>query len=603
MRTLLQARGIEKRYGSRVLLHDASVALGDGMKVGVLGRNGAGKSTLCRILTGEEEADGGALVRARDLRLAYLEQKEPWEPGETVMEFLLRRTDRPDWECGRTAARFALAGPVLAAPVDSLPGGFRTRVKLAAMLVPDPNFLVLDEPTNHLDLSTLLLLQDFLRDFRGGTVVVSHDREFLRATCDHTLEVERGAITLFPGPVDAYLEWKSEQAALARRTNAATEAKRAQLQTFVDRFRAKNTKATQAQSKMKEIERLEFVDVPDALPDVRFRIPAVEPRRGIAFECEDLSVGYAGRTVAAGIHLTVDRGARVAVVGDNGQGKTTLLRTLAGDLPPVGGGLRRGHGVEVSYYAQHVYERIAPDDTVLSFLERDTPLDVGRQPVLDMAGAFLFQGDDVQKRVEVLSGGERARLCLASLLLARRPVLLLDEPTNHLDFQTVEALADALRGFAGTVVFISHDRTFVGRVATEVVEVDGGRIRRRPGEYDDYVRDLLGRARASLTVAPSSIGTGAAPARAAPAAGGADAWKEQKRRRAARARAERDVVEAEARLRRLEAEKAALFDAVEADPADTDRYRRLHALEAAVEEAEDAWLAAQARRETEAEPG
>ncbi len=591
MKSHLQVRDVVKRYGNVTVLDGATAAFGERMKVGVVGRNGAGKSTLCRILAGQEEPDEGEVVRKRGLRLGVLEQHDPWEPGEGVMAFLRRRTGLEEWTCGRAAARFALKGPSLEAPVDSLPGGFRTRVKLASMIAAAPDFLVLDEPTNFLDLSTLLLLQEFLRGFRGGALIVSHDREFLLRTCDHTLEVERGRLTLFPGDLEAWLDHREKALALAQRTNAAVAAKRAQLQEFIDRFGAKNTKASQAKSKEKEMARLHSIRIEHPLPTARIRIPAAETRRGNAFVLEDLAIGYPGKRVAAGIDLTIERGARVAVVGDNGQGKTTLLRTLAGDLHPLGGKARRGHGVETAYYAQHVYESLDSSDTVLSHLERGAPLGQTRQDALDMAGSFLFSGDMVHRPVAVLSGGERARLCLAGLLLRGRSVLLLDEPTNHLDFPTVEALGEALRRFDGTVVLISHDRTFVSMVEPEILEVDGGRVRRRAGEYGDYVEELERRVRGSLG-APS----GAAPG---PRRGdGTDSgYAEGKRLRAARAKAQSDLRKAEERLAAIEEEREAARSAVEERPVEPGVYSRLHDAEEALLRAEETWLSAQVRLE------
>src|SRR5688572_17929032 len=347
MKVLLQVRDVAKRYGSRTVLEEATAAFGEGMRVGVLGRNGAGKSTLCRILTGDEEPDSGEVTRARDLRLGVLEQHDSWRPGEKVIEFLQRRTGLEEWTCGRAAARFALQTR-LDDPVDGLPGGFRTRVKLAALAATEPEFLVLDEPTNFLDLATLLLLERFLAGFRGGALVVSHDREFLKRTCDHTLEVERGRLMLFPGDVEEYLAFREEREEWARRTNAAVSAKKAQLQEFIDRFGAKNTKATQAKSKAKEMARLGTIRIDHPLPTARIRIAPAEERKGIALELEDLEIGYPDRAVASGIRLSIERGARVAIVGDNGQGKTTLLRTIAGDLAPRKGRVKRGHAIEAA---------------------------------------------------------------------------------------------------------------------------------------------------------------------------------------------------------------------------------------------------------------
>jgi ATP-binding cassette subfamily F protein 3 len=610
MATPLQVVGLSRRFGSRAVLEDASAAFPDDARIGVLGRNGAGKSTLIRILAGEEEADEGRVVMARDLRLGILAQHDPWDPSETVEGFLERYTGCETWRCAEVAARMALRGDLLQATLGSLPGGLRTRVKLAAMMLGDPDYLLLDEPTNFLDLSTLLLLQDFIASFKGGALIVSHDREFLKRTCNQTLEVENGQLNLFSGPLEDFLEWKEEQRALAERVNAATEKQRDKLEKFITRFGAKASKATQAKSKAREIERLRDISVDHILPVVRIPIPKVEPRKGNAFRCMDLSIGYPERTIARDIHFDIERGSRVAVVGDNGQGKTTFLRTLAGDLQPVGGELRVGHGVEVAYYAQHVYEALDPSDTVLSCLEKGTPIQVSRQDVLDMAGCFLFRGEEVQKSVSVLSGGERARLCLASVLLRKTAVLLLDEPTNHLDFETVEALADALKRYDGTVLFISHDRTFVHMVATQVVEVDGGRVRVRAGSYDDYVDELEQRARRSLAAPTARSGTPTAdasnkgaPGKNAPAAKPAmtakEMFEEGKRRRAERTRAATAVAKAEKHMTALRAERAAFFAAIEGAPnvASSERYRRLHDLEESLAKAEEEWLAHNTRLE------
>ena len=588
MKVLLQVRGVEKRYGSFSVLHDATAAFGEGMKVGVMGRNGAGKSTLCRILIGDEEPDAGEVIRARDLRLGYLAQHDPWEPGESVLSFLLRQTELDEWIVGRAAARFALKGEVMEKAVDSLPGGFRTRVKLSAMIAADPEFLVLDEPTNFLDLSTLLLLQEFLAEYRGAALIVSHDREFLKRTCTHTLEVEHGELVLFPGDLEAWFEEKEKRLELAARTNAAITAKKEQLQDFINRFGAKATKATQAKSKAKEMARLNTIEIRHPLATARIRIPRTDDRKGNAFVLDGLSIGYPGRRVASDIHFTVERGARMAIVGDNGQGKTTFLRTLAGDLEPLSGSIKRGHGVEVAVYAQHVYENLDPEDTVLSHLEKGAPFSQTRQDALEMAGCFLFSGEAVHKPVSVLSGGERARLCLAGLLLQAKPVLLLDEPPNHLDFATVAALGDALRTFNGTVLCISHDRTFVSMIEAEIIEVGAGHVRRRAGDYGDYVDALERRVRASIGAGGSGEkkeGKGAAD------------WAESKRLRSERAKARNGLAKADQRMKALEAERDRLAQALVANPADAGLYRTLHEREIDLRKAEEEWLGFQAKVE------
>ncbi|HTL71523.1 MAG TPA: ABC-F family ATP-binding cassette domain-containing protein [Candidatus Eisenbacteria bacterium] len=490
MKVLLALSGIHKSYGAQIVLDDATVSFCENQKIGVIGRNGAGKSTLCKILTGHEEADGGEIAKSAELRLSYLEQHDPWSLDETVMGFLMRHTGKEEWECGKIAGRFQLKGATLETRLSALSGGFRTRVKLTAMLLAEPNFLILDEPTNYLDLRTLILLEEFLQDYDGAFLIVSHDREFLKKTCEYTLEIERGGCTLYPGTVEEYLVFKEEQKEVALSHNKNVEAKQKQLQEFVDRFRAKASKASQAKSKMKQIEKLKTIEVGHALGNVHIRIPAVERRHGPALRCEDLSIGYPEKLVAGRIYMEIEHGSRVAVLGDNGQGKTTFLRTLAQDLQPKGGMFKWGHGLRVAYYAQHVFTSLRPDLDVYEHLTSMAAPSVTRQEVLNLAGSFLFKGDDVKKKIAVLSGGERARACLAGLLLAKCQVLLLDEPNNHLDFETVEALGRALKTFAGTLFFISHDRTFVNLVATQIVEVQNGSVRLYHGNYEDYVYNL-----------------------------------------------------------------------------------------------------------------
>jgi ATP-binding cassette, subfamily F, member 3 len=486
MASLIQITRAVKSYGDQVLLDGAEATLSDNVKVGFIGRNGAGKSTLLRILLGEEELDSGEVIRHPNLRLGYLRQHDPFLPEETALQFLMRDSDQPDWKCGEVAGQFELKGTYLDGPIAKLSGGWQTRVKLAALLLHEPNLLLLDEPTNFLDLRTQILLEHFLQSHRAACLIVSHDRAFLNATCTHTLDLSRGKLTTFPGKVDAFLEFQHEKRRHEERSNDTILAKRRHLEEFIAKNKARAATATLARSKSKQLERLELTEIASNEPTARIRAPRVEPRKGPALRCRDLAIGYPERQIASDVQLEIDHGQRAAVVGDNGQGKTTFLRTVVDSLQPLAGEVRWGHGCQIGVYAQHVYTSLPEKETVLGYLHQHAR---GKkdQEILEVAGALLFRRAHVQKPISVLSGGERARLCLAGLLLSQHNVLILDEPGNHLDVDTVEALAEALLEYQGTVIFTSHDRHFTKRVATCIIEVRDGRVTNYSGQYEAYV--------------------------------------------------------------------------------------------------------------------
>ena len=487
MAVLMQIKGACKSYGEQVLLDDAEATLSDDVKVGFIGRNGAGKSTLLRVLLGEEELDSGEVSRHPNLKIGYLRQHDPFLPGESAHDFLIRDSGQPEWKCGEVAGQFELKGDYLEGPVSRLSGGWQTRVKLAALLLHDPNLLLLDEPTNFLDLRTQILLEHFLRHFKEACLIVSHDRAFLNATCEHTLDLSRGKLTMYPGKIDAFLNYQKDQNEHLLRSNAAIQSKRRDLEVFIAKNKARASTASLARSKSKQLERLELTDIANDEPTAYIRAPMVEPRQGPAVRCRDLAIGYPERQVASDIDVEIDHGSRAVIVGDNGQGKTTFLRTVVDSLKPLAGEVKWGFGCQVGVYAQHVYTSLPEKDTVLEYLQYCATFGTTSQAILNVAGAMLFRGDSVQKRVSVLSGGERARVCLAGLLLSQYNVLVLDEPGNHLDVDTVEALADALVEYQGTVIFTSHDRHFTRRVATCVVEVRDGRVVNYSGHYDAYL--------------------------------------------------------------------------------------------------------------------
>jgi ATP-binding cassette subfamily F protein 3 len=584
MPVVLQLIDAHKRYGEQALLDGTNCALADDQKIGLIGRNGAGKSTLCRVLLGEEELDAGEVVRGRQLRLGYVRQHDPFQQGETVREFLMRDSGQPDWRCGEVAWQFQFPDAMLDRPVRELSGGWQTRTKLAALLLHDPNLLILDEPTNFLDLRTQILLEHFLREFRAGCLIVSHDREFLKRTCTHTLEISRGQLTMFPGNVDAYLANLEERREHDRRVNATTLTKRRQLETFIAKNRAKASTASQAKSKAKQLDRLQLIHVDGPESSVRFRFPEIEPRQGPAARTKHLAIGYPDHTVARDVHVEIDHGTRVGVVGDNGQGKTTFLRTVCGSLTPISGEVVWGYGCQVGVYAQHVYTSLPEQKTVLEYLEYQAAPKTPTQQIKDVAGSLLFSGEMVEKRIRVLSGGERARLVLAGLLLQRHNVLVLDEPGNHLDVESVEALAEALIGYPGTVVFTSHDRHFMHRVATHVIEVRAGKVASYPGDFDEYVYRVQNEIDSGLRQPHTTGPTVSMPDPAAPdrKPGGRDEREAQKKLKAV-----------ERKIARLDEEKLAvnqkLLTVTEAAEA-TRLQSQLADLTAQLAELEEEWL-------------
>jgi ATP-binding cassette subfamily F protein 3 len=487
MAVLVQINNAHKSYGDQVLLDDAEVSINDDVKVGFVGRNGSGKSTLLRVILGDEELDSGEVTLSRKLRVGYLRQHDPFQQGESALDFLQRDSQQPDWKCGEVAAQFELKGVYLNGPVAELSGGWQTRVKLAALLLHEPNLLLLDEPTNFLDLRTQILLEHFLRGFPQACLIVSHDRGFLRETCSHTLDLTRGKLTMYPGRIDAFLENQRERREHDQRVNATVLSKQKQLEKFIAKNRANASTASQAKSKSKQLERLKLTEIESDERTAHIRAPIVEPRKGAAVRCHELTIGYPDTDVASDIELEVEHGQRAAIVGDNGQGKTTLLRTLVGSLEPRSGHVRWGFGCEIGTYAQHVYSSLPEKQTVYDYLEYQATPGTTHQDILAVLGALLFRDAHVKKKISVLSGGERARLCMAGLLLGDYNVLVLDEPGNHLDVETVEALSEALLAYQGTVLFTSHDRYFMKRIATSVIEVRDGQARHYGGDYDAYL--------------------------------------------------------------------------------------------------------------------
>jgi len=490
MKNLFTISNLQKSFGSRMIFDDLSITIGEKQKIAVIGRNGAGKSTLFKIIVGDESKTSGEVNILPDTRLGYLTQHDPFLSDETVMDFLLRATGKQEWECAKMCGRFDIKNEQLTQTIGSFAGGYQMRIKLIELLLHDPNLLLLDEPTNYLDLSTLLLLEQFLKNYTGTFLLISHDRDFLRATCEQTLEIENGKAAYHPTNLDTYLAYKAEQREFAIRYNKKIAKERAHLQSFVDRFRYKASKASQAQSKLKQIERLSELDVTASLANTKIRLPQIEKKFGHALFTETLSIGYGDNIVASDITLDISRGEHIAIVGDNGQGKSTFFKTIAGVIPKLDGTFSWGNNISVGYYAQHVPSMLDPKEHVFPYLSRRAGPDALLEHVLEIAGNFLFRDDDLKKSISVLSGGEKARLCLAGLLLQKHDVLLLDEPTNHLDFETVDVMGAALKESNSTILFISHNRSFVRGIAERIIEVKDSNVKLYHHDYENYVYHL-----------------------------------------------------------------------------------------------------------------
>jgi ATP-binding cassette subfamily F protein 3 len=489
---LIRIYNLEKHYGLKVIFNTANCSIHEGEIYGVLGRNGAGKSTLFRMILGLEEADDGEISLDKTVRIGYIAQEDDFDFTQTGLDYLLEKTKAQDWEIIKQALEFDMPKEKLDLTIADISGGYRMRLKLIKMLMAKPNLILLDEPTNYLDLSTILLFENWLLSYKGTVLLITHDREFLRRVMTSTIEVDQGQVTLYPGNVDDYLEYKQMIQNQIIRTNANIEKKQAQLQEFINRFGAKATKAAQAKSKQKHIERLEQEKKSIYTPNskIRMHLPHIPKSSGMGLDVSTITIGYGTTKIAEGQNLYVERGQKVAVLGDNGQGKSTLLKTLAGELQALEGQFKFGNGLRVGYFAQSVEFDTQDQATVYDYLRKVADINISDDDVKKTLGSFLFSKAEHDKPLNVLSGGEKARLRLAAVFLEGYDILILDEPTNHLDMETVEIMGSSLAEWNGTLIFVSHDRSFVNNLATIIWQVKDGNITKYNGNYEEYVWSL-----------------------------------------------------------------------------------------------------------------
>jgi ATP-binding cassette subfamily F protein 3 len=609
---MLTLSGIMKRFGDRVLFADAVLQVNRGERIGLVGPNGAGKTTLFSIILKEQEPDAGEVSFQRGTSVGYLPQETATVTDETVVEIAtgttpeyirLRRLIKA-WENDHPTEaehpedvhddihdRFnelggyrleAKAKQILAGlafrekdfdrPAREMSGGWIMRAHLARLLTQEPDLLLLDEPTNHLDLESLLWFQDYLKNYPGAILVISHDREFLNQLVGSIVEIRQSKLIRYRGNYDDYVLQKEAQEVQLIAAYKHQEREIGRLMDFVNRFRAKNTKAAQAQSKLKQIDRMEKVELPDN-DDAKINFSFPQPQRSgqKVITLENIHHAYGNNVVYSGMDFVAERGQRIVLVGPNGAGKSTLLKILAGVIEPQQGVRTLGHNAKAGYYSQYRVDMLHPEQTVLEEAS-NTPQRVTEQFIRTLLGCFLFRGDDVFKRVDVLSGGEKSRLALVKLLLDPPNLLLMDEPTTHLDMASIDALGYALDQFQGTLIFISHDVYFIRSIATHVVHINAGRLVHYPGGYQYYL-DKTGAtsARAGLTSGGTLASQQAAKKSYAASNGGPNQRKEQKRQEAeerqARSRVrknhEQAVRKLETEIQSLEVRLAALTTELE----------------------------------------
>ena len=614
---MLQLRDVSKSYGGRQLFAGINWHIRPGDRIGLAGENGAGKTTLLRMLASQVAADSGEIQAAKGTTFGYLPQDGLEYRGRTLfaevraalsdllaieeelhlLEERIASDHRPndldryavvqeafrhrggyeiEAEIGKVLSGLGFAEADWDKPCEHFSGGWQMRIALARLLLQRPNLLLLDEPTNHLDLPARDWLEGYLNAYPFAVVLVSHDRFFLDQVVGRIVEVWNGALTEYPGNYSTYLRERELRVTALLEAKARQDEEITKIEAFISRFRYQANKASLVQSRVKQLEKIERIVVPPMRRKIAFRFPA-PPRGGrTVLELQEAAQVYGERTILSGVSLSIERGERVALVGANGAGKSTLMRMLAGVEAPRSGTRSEGHNLVSAYFAQDQARVLEPARTVLEQITDAAPFDMVPK-VRDILGAFLFTGEDVHKKVAVLSGGERNRLALAILLLRPANLLLLDEPTNHLDLASKEVLLDALRGYGGTLVFVSHDRYFVDALASRVVEVAGGLAASYFGNYEDFLRAKAGEGDASHS--SLRVETAAAAQSDAPVDKEERKRGHEERREAQKAerRRQKALTELEESIERLEADLTEI-EAQMADPLlyqDAERWREI----------------------------
>jgi ATP-binding cassette subfamily F protein 3 len=608
--SFVQFTKVSLAYGPRDLLKEVGLNLASGSRAALAGANGSGKSTLMKVIAGAIAPDSGERAVQKGTRVVYLPQSGIVHRGRTLreevetafdevpglivrMEELARELERATEDNEKTRAlleehhsiqesieasgwydrsmRIAqVTGGLGFSPddldraTDEFSGGWQMRIALAKVLLSSPNILLLDEPTNYLDIEARSWLELWLLDFKGGYLVVSHDRYFLDVTVNEVYELFQGSLKRYAGNYSAYEKVrKVELESLLARYEAQRE-EIAKTEDFIRRFRYQASKAAMVQDRVKRLEKIEPIEIPETLKKIHFSFPPPPHSGRLALTLEGVGKRYGDRQVLKGLDLVIEAGEKLVVVGRNGAGKTTLLRILSGADSAYEGAVSLGTGISIGYFSQDVAETMTGSQSVLEALESDAPMDLIPK-LRDLAGAFLFRGDDVYKSVSVLSGGEKSRLALLKLLFHPVNLLILDEPTNHLDLHSKDVLLDALRGYPGTVVFVSHDRLFMEALATKTLELSPAGHRLFYGDYGYYLDRLQRDAADAKGADRSDAGPGGATPSPAPegsgAAGASSAAgyrEEEKKRQALRRRLEREEADLLAKIEAAEAEKAAL---------------------------------------------